>query len=213
MGSAGDFPPGEKTSATTTQGVPVSSDRVIFHLRTGDAPLARTIAAWIRSHGATSIDCADVFEAALALLRPRGQSPELAFIGAAGLPREHLAIIRFMRETWPRIGLVAYGPGDLADALVGVRGVACCEDSAELAGLLKLPPPALAAALRCQTGRVVPGGPYDAKMVNLRPALGASQPARRRQSNGMPLRPRPSPIAIAPPAPPTRGVLRGGWPA
>ncbi len=81
----------------------------VIHLRTGDAAIDDRIAAWLRRHAATVVECADAFEACVVAIKHRQPPPQLAFIGADWLAPDEFSILGYLRETWPTIGIVVTG--------------------------------------------------------------------------------------------------------
>jgi hypothetical protein len=80
-----------------------------IHLRTGDRGTDGAIAAWLERHGVDVIACADAFEACTFALTHSAATPDLALVGADWLPPDQLAIIGYLRETWPGVTTVVYG--------------------------------------------------------------------------------------------------------
>jgi hypothetical protein len=97
-----------------------------IHLRTADRGTDGAIAAWLRDHGVSVVSCADPFEACVVALTQSTPAPDLAFVGVEWLAHDELAIIGYLRQTWPELTIVLYGS---APALAGFQasplGVAC----------------------------------------------------------------------------------------
>ena len=80
-----------------------------IHLRTGDRGTDGAISAWLERHGIEVVACADAFEACTFTLTHSATVPELAFVGADWLAPDELAIVSYLRETWPGVTIVIYG--------------------------------------------------------------------------------------------------------
>ena len=80
-----------------------------IHLRTGDRGTDGAISAWLERHGVEVVTCADAFEACAFALTHSAATPDLALVGADWLAPDELAIIGYLRETWPGVTTVVYG--------------------------------------------------------------------------------------------------------
>lgn len=87
----------------------MSSVRNVLHIRTGQRAAAEAIDAWLYDHGVDVLPFSDVYDACTHLLKGYESVPDLALVGTDWLSEDECRIIRYVRETWPRVGLIIYG--------------------------------------------------------------------------------------------------------
>lgn len=80
-----------------------------FHLRGGQRTTVDLVDGWLNQHALEVWGCADSFQACTQLLTAAGDPVQLAFLGVDWLGPDELAIVDYVRETWPRAGMVIYG--------------------------------------------------------------------------------------------------------
>jgi hypothetical protein len=80
-----------------------------IHIRTGQRALADTLDQWLARHDVTTRGFDDVYAACVHLLQQYEQIPDLALVGTDWLAPDELSIIAYVRQTWPRTGVVVYG--------------------------------------------------------------------------------------------------------
>lgn len=86
-------------------------DRVsrAIHIRTGSREAADAIDAWLNRHDVATLSLTNVYDACVYLLRKYDMIADLAFVGTDWLAAEDFAILDYLRQTWPRVGIVVYG--------------------------------------------------------------------------------------------------------
>jgi hypothetical protein len=109
----------------------------ILHIRTSDRAGADAIDEWIARHQLEVRSCNDAYDAVVAMLTHPEQVPDLAFVGTVGMDVEDLALIGWLRETWPHVAIVVRDPTERTGRQ---PGVATCQDHAALLDLLKAAP-------------------------------------------------------------------------
>ena len=108
--------------------------RNAMHIRTGQRAAAEAVDAWLGQHQVDVAAFADVYAACAFLLKHFDRVPELTFIGADWLAESEFAIARYIRETWPRTGIVLYGSAgvplgaDVAPLVLTCRGEAALRE-------------------------------------------------------------------------------------
>ncbi len=121
--------------------------RCAFHLRGGERCTVELIDAWLARYGYDVAGCADPYDACVHLLLNQAQAPELAFLGTDWLAREEFALLEYVREAWPRTGILVYG-SDLQSAFGALDMMAFCKSRAALRESLAQTPDDLLANLR-----------------------------------------------------------------
>ncbi|GEM_PF-1990104 len=115
----------------------------VVHLRTGDAAIDGRIAAWLRRHGATVIECADACEACVLAVRAEGLPPQLAMVGADWLAPDEFSVLGYFREVWPSIGIVITGSPRVVAMFPASPRTYICRNEAALVRMFALTPAAL----------------------------------------------------------------------
>ena len=116
-----------------------------IHLCTGQPEDGARIDAWLAAHGVSIHRCADPMRLCVMLLRQPELAPELALLGGAGLQGDDWSILRYLKETWPHIGVIAYGDSSLR---VPEPSLLTCRTEAEWQHILGGTPQALLASIR-----------------------------------------------------------------
>lgn len=80
-----------------------------IHVRTGQRVAADALDGWLARHGVRVDGFGDVYETCVHLLTNYEQTADLALVGMDWLSDDECAIIPYLRQTWPRVGLVLYG--------------------------------------------------------------------------------------------------------
>ncbi len=109
----------------------------ILHIRTSGRSVADAIDEWIARHHLESHSCHDAYDAVVTMLTHPEKVPDLAFVGTECLDAEELALIGWLRETWPHVAIV------VCDPTAGVErqsGMVICRDHAALLDLLETEP-------------------------------------------------------------------------
>lgn len=167
--------------------------RQVLHIRTGERAAAETLDGWLASHGCAITACGDVYEACVRLVRHTGEPPELVLLGADWLSPDEFAILRYLRETWPRAGVLVYTRGRTLPPLDFLPLVATCRTDEQWRRVLDaLPETVLArlfadeAVLAQRTAAPAPAAPAPAPPPDM-PAPRPGHPAAH-----LPAAPRPT---------------------
>lgn len=83
--------------------------RSAIHIRTGQCAVVEMLDAWLARHKVDVTALADVYEACVHLVTSYEHIPDLALIGADWLAADEFSIVAYIRQTWPRTGVVVYG--------------------------------------------------------------------------------------------------------
>lgn len=114
--------------------------RKAIHIRTGQRARADMVDEWLTDHDVEIVALADVYEACVYLLKHYDQVPDLALVGADWLSASEFAIVRYIRETWPPVGVVVYGGSPDAPAYDFSPLVLTCRSDQALEGLWRRTP-------------------------------------------------------------------------
>jgi hypothetical protein len=83
--------------------------RTALHIRTGQPATGAALEGWLARHTVDVVGCDDVYEACVRLLQNYDAVPDLVLLGADWLNADEYRIVRYVRETWPRAGILIYG--------------------------------------------------------------------------------------------------------
>ncbi len=154
-----------------------------MHVRTGDPGSAGFVDGWLRAHDARIVDCADAYDACVRLIQQAEHVPDLVFIGADWLDADEQQILRYVRDTWPAVGVIVYGqpPQAFTDRIDRLH---LCASRGDLERLLDRAPPEVAEKLDADAGRTPPpraGGargaePAQASLASQAPAAEVGAP-------------------------------------
>jgi hypothetical protein len=100
---------------------------------------------WLERHGVERVCCADVLDACAVILKSSAFVPDLAFVGVDRLTTDDLAIIKYLRETWPAIAIVLYGEHAELNSSPRATRTLVCPSRAALDEILAAPPDRLLA--------------------------------------------------------------------
>jgi hypothetical protein len=89
--------------------IPVFEVRSAIHVRTGECAVVEALDHWLARHHVDVIPFADVYDACVHLIKDCEHIPDLALIGADWLADDEFNIVTYIRQTWPRTGIVVYG--------------------------------------------------------------------------------------------------------
>ncbi len=140
------------------------------HLCTGRADHASRLDAWLASHDVPVYRCDDPFRLCVLILRQPELVPDLAFLGGGGLQGDDWAVLGYLYETWPHLGVVIYGEPSLR---VPEQSLFTCRTEDEWQHITSGTPAALRDAIRRArglptsrpavdvTGIPAPGEPLD----------------------------------------------------
>ncbi len=95
------------------------------------------IERWLTNHDVDTTTFDDVYEACVYLLTRFEQVPQLAIVGADWLAPGEFSIIRYIRETWPRVGVLVYGGGSDAPGFDFAPMILTCRTPAALDTLVE----------------------------------------------------------------------------
>ncbi|GAG00236.1 unnamed protein product, partial [marine sediment metagenome] len=123
----------------------VNTARRAIHIRSGEAGAGQAVDNWLERHGVERVCCADVLDACAFILKNSAHVPDLAFVGADRLSVDDLAILRYLRETWPAIGIVLYGEHAELDPHTPATRTLVCPSRAALDEILAASPDRLLA--------------------------------------------------------------------
>ncbi|MBU0641000.1 MAG: hypothetical protein KKB50_19225 [Planctomycetes bacterium] len=111
-----------------------------IHLRTGDPGAAAIIDQWLERHGVVVIGCTDAFHACSHMVRNGTEAPLLAFVGTDWLAPDDRAIIRYLHERWPGVGIVLYGAVEAGVSWANGARLIVCRTRAALRDLVAKTP-------------------------------------------------------------------------
>ena len=123
----------------------VNTPRRAIHIRAGQAGAGQAVDNWLEHHGVERVRCADVLDACAFILKNSAHVPDLAFVGVDWLTADDLAIIKYLRETWPAIAIVLYGEHAKLDPHARATRTLVCPSRAALDEILAAPPDRLLA--------------------------------------------------------------------
>lgn len=117
-----------------------------IHIRTGPPAAANAVERWLRADNVEVAALPDAYAACVHLLREYENVADLALIGTDWLDAQEIRIVHYIRQTWPRIGVVMYGTGPMP-AAESTPLVRVCSTDAALRDLLAQSPTAVLDAL------------------------------------------------------------------
>lgn len=123
----------------------VNTPRRAIHIRSGQAGAGQAVDNWLEHHGVERVCCADVLDACAFILKSSAFVPDLAFVGVDRLTADDLAIIKYLRETWPAIAIVLYGEHAELNSSTRATRTLVCPSRAALDQILAAPPDRLLA--------------------------------------------------------------------
>jgi hypothetical protein len=112
----------------------VSGVRSAIHVRTGPRTSAAAIDTWLTQHQVEIIPFDEVYTACVHVLQHYERIPDLVFVGRDWLAGDELNIVSYVRQTWPRSGIIVYGDTgetplcDLLPLVLTCRGPAAVHD-------------------------------------------------------------------------------------
>lgn len=89
--------------------------RRAIHIRTGQRADVDAVEEWLAAHHVDLLPCSDAYDACVRMATDAHDAPELALLGIDWLAPDDLAVVTYLRRTWPHIAVVVYG-GDSASA-------------------------------------------------------------------------------------------------
>ena len=123
----------------------MNTPRRTIHIRAGGAGAGQAVDNWLERHGVERVCCADALDACAFILKNSAHVPDLAFVGVDRLTADDLAIIKYLRETWPAIGIVLYGEHAELDPHTRATRTLVCPSRAALDEILAASPDRLLA--------------------------------------------------------------------
>jgi hypothetical protein len=114
----------------------VNTTRRAIHIRAGEARAGQAVDNWLEHHGVERVCRADVLDACVSILKDSAHVPDLAFVGVDRLTADDLAIIKYLRETWPAVAIVLYGEHAGLDPYTQATRTLVCASRAALDGIL-----------------------------------------------------------------------------
>ena len=124
----------------------MSGVRRAIHIRTGPPTTADAVDRWLRADNVEVVGLSDAYAACVHLLRQYENVADLALIGTDWLDTQEIRIVHYIRQTWPRIGVVMYGTG-LNPTAESTPLTRVCSNDAALRKLLTQSPTAVLDAL------------------------------------------------------------------
>lgn len=173
--------------------------RRAIHVRTGQRAAVEAVDAWLAGHGVDVVGLPDVYAACVHILQHYADVPDLVLLGADWLAEDEFALLTYVRQTWPRAGVIVYGSPagtPLLDILPLMR---TCRTEAALRALLAEPPAAVLDALFEQAAALaapLPAPEAPAAPAPARPDVRA-EGARRAEPGPAPPRALLSPAELA----------------
>ncbi len=113
------------------------------HLQTGEPAAMTEVDQWLRNHGVRTVNWPDAFAACTHLLIHANEVPDLVLIGLEWLPTDEVDIARYIRETWPGVGMVLYGAATEKTVLDSDARMIRCSTIEALQEVLRRRPDAL----------------------------------------------------------------------
>jgi len=110
--------------------------RSAIHVRTGPAALTAEVDQWLTRHGVANRAFDDAYAACAHLLLHFDQVPDLALVAVDALRPDELELVGFIRQTWPRAGIIVYGELAGAGLADGLSRTMSCRSPAALQRLL-----------------------------------------------------------------------------
>ncbi|HUU94977.1 MAG TPA: hypothetical protein VM487_04490 [Phycisphaerae bacterium] len=118
----------------------MNTPRRAIHIRAGEARAGQAVDNWLEHHGVERVCCADVLDACAFILKNSAHVPDLAYVGVDRLTADDLAIIKYLRETWPAIAIVLYGEHAELNSSTRATRTLVCQSRAALDQILAAPP-------------------------------------------------------------------------
>ena len=120
-----------------------------IHLCTGQPDEAARIDRWLTAHDVPIEHVEDPFRLCVLMLRQPELAPDMALLGGSGLTGDDWAVLHYLKETWPHIGIIAYGGPELK---VPEPRLLTCRTEIEWQHILAGTPKALLNAIRHPLG-------------------------------------------------------------
>ncbi len=117
--------------------------RRAVHIRTGQRAAAEALDGWLAQHAVEVVGLPDVYDGCVYLLRNYATVPDLVLIGVDWLAEDEFALVRYVRETWPRAGVVIYGSSAATPSFDWAAWTYTCRSDAALREMIAEPPAAL----------------------------------------------------------------------
>ncbi len=127
-----------------------------IHICTGQRATGRAVEAWLAEYGVETVRFDDVYEACAYLLKHYDRVPDLVLVGIDWLAPSEFNIVPYIRQTWPRVGMVVYGATTNAPLFDALPYVLTCSSAAALRSILGRSPNDLAGRLYGQHTAAVP---------------------------------------------------------
>jgi hypothetical protein len=134
----------------------VADVRRAVHIRTGPRASVDAIDAWLTAHGVEIVPFNDVYASCVHLLTCYEHIPDLVLVGTDWLAGDELAIVSYVRQTWPRCGIIIYGDAE-SPAVELLPLVLTCRGPTALGALLARGPDELVRRLSEQLRPLVLG--------------------------------------------------------
>jgi hypothetical protein len=125
-----------------------------IHIRTGQKSVVKRVDDWLAAHDVGCVTFDDVYGACVYLLRHYDRIPDLVLVGADWLARDEYNIVSYVRQTWPRVGVVVYGSAGSTPLFDLLPLMIACDSAAALEQLLAESP---GAVVRRMLASVSPG--------------------------------------------------------
>lgn len=187
---------------------PVFEVHRAIHVRTGPPSSADALDQWLAGHGVEIVALDNAYDACVHLLKHYDQVADLALVGTTWLGEQEFRILHYIRETWPRVGVVIYGSANTTPAVEWVPLTMTCPGEAAVRELVTQTPTSLLHRLTDEA-RVAFG--QSARPIGERrePAALLQRRACVPQPGSMPTRPTPPSKLVKRPAEQRPGARPG----
>jgi hypothetical protein len=128
--------------------------RRAIHVRTGQRAAVDAVDAWLKRHDTEVVSFDDVYAACVHLLQAYERVPDLALIGSDWLGEDEYNIVTYMRQTWPRVGIVVYGESRSTPVFDMLPMTQSCRMEDALRRLIAEPPAVLLEQLRTRASEL-----------------------------------------------------------
>ncbi|MBI5865754.1 MAG: hypothetical protein HZB38_14845 [Planctomycetes bacterium] len=168
--------------------IPAGSGMRVFHVRTGECTLTARVAAWVAAHVASCAEANDPYAACAHLLTRPDDVPDLILVGLDWLAEDEIALLGYLRETWPGAVLVGYSQAPTRCIAVHDPLTRFVQTSDELDGMLAKTPAEFARACRravsAESNAAETPDPFEGLSVEMPALIAIELPPLRRRSAG-----------------------------
>jgi hypothetical protein len=140
-----------------------------LHICSGEQTAVEAVNAWLARHAVDVVGFRNVYDACVYLLKHYETVPDLALVGTDWLAHDELSIVQYIRETWPRVGVLVYGEND--SPVVDLSHLTMtCRSPADLERILEHPPGDVLQRLAFEAHAPAGPAPRRSRPAALRPS-------------------------------------------